>query len=207
MNQHEPKLVAYFVRHGETEGNANGLFRGSLDYPLSERGHKDANKLADYFSNINLGPAYSSDTIRARTTAETVLEPKGMVASETPDLRSWNTGYLSGLPKSKHQNDIDFFQKNENTAIPNGESLNQFRLRVGPRIKNSILKGIQSGVPSITFLHSSGIHELSHILYGDHSYIKVKPGGVVGVYHSGNKLSAKALVNESKGHSDEHFGG
>src|SRR6267142_1929353 len=157
----EGKLVAYFVRHGETEGNANGLFRGSLDYP----------------------------------------------PSETPDLRSWNTGYLSGLPKSKHQNDIDFFQKNENTAIPNGESLNQFRLRVGPRIKNSILKGIQSGVPSITFLHSSGIHELSHILYGDHSYIKVKPGGVVGVYHNGNKLSAKALVNESKGHSDEHFGG
>lgn len=203
----EGELVAYFVRHGETEGNANGLFRGSLDYPLSERGHKDANKLADYFSNINLGHAYSSDASRARTTAETVLEPKGMIASETPDLRSWNTGYLSGLPKSKHQNDIDFFQKNENTVIPNGESLNQFRLRVGPRIKNSILKGIQSGVPSITFLHSSGIHELAHILYGDHSYIKVKPGGVVGVYHSGNKLSAKALVNESKGHSDEHFGG
>ena len=103
--------------------------------------------------------------------------------------------------------DIDFFQKNENTAIPNGESLNQFRLRVGPRIKNSILKGIQSGVPSITFLHSSGIHELSHILYGDHSYIKVKPGGVVGVYHNGNKLSAHALINESKGHNEEHYGG
>jgi broad specificity phosphatase PhoE len=199
MEQENPgKLVAYFVRHGETQGNAAGLFRGSLDYPLSEKGQKDANHLADYFSNINLGTAYSSDTTRTRTTAETVLEPKGMVASETPDLRSWNVGYLSGLEKSKHQNDIDFFQKNENTVIPNGDSLRQFRNRVQPRIKNSILKGIKDGIPSITFTHSSVVQEVSHMIHGDHKLAKVKPGGVIGVYHNGNKLTVKALYKPAK---------
>ncbi len=207
MEQADPKLVAYFVRHGETEGNAKGLFRGALDYPLSDKGQQDANHLKDFFSNIELGHAYSSDTTRARTTAETILEPKGMVASETSDLRAWNTGYLSGLKKSEHQKDVDFFQHNENTDIPNGESLAKFRKRVQPRIKNSILKGMESGVPSITVAHSSIIHELSHMIHGDHNQVKVKPGGVVGVYHHGNKLSTKALVNESGKHQDKGFGG
>lgn len=197
----EGKLVAYFVRHGETPGNAKGLFRGALDFPLSEKGQKDAEHLKDYFSNINLGTAYSSDTQRARSTAETTLEPKGMTASETPDLRSWNVGYLAGLPKSEHQNDIDFFQHNDNTVIPNGESLNQFRRRVQPRIKNSILKGIQEGIPSITFTHSSVVQEVSHLLHNDYKFAKVKPGGVIGVYHNGNKLSVKALFKpDAEGH-------
>jgi bisphosphoglycerate-dependent phosphoglycerate mutase len=207
MNEADPKLVAYFVRHGETAGNAAGLFRGALDFPLSDKGHKDANSLKDYFSGINLGSSYTSDALRTRQTAETVLEPKDMVASETSDLRSWNLGYLSGLPKADHQREVDFFQNNPNQEVPNGESLNHFRNRITPRLKNSIMKGISEGVPSITFLHSSGIHELSHMLYGDHSYVKVKPGGVVGVYKQGNKLSAKALVKNSTGHGDEHYGG
>ncbi len=205
--EESPKLVAYFVRHGETGGNAAGLFRGAIDYPLSAKGIKDANKVKDYFSGIDLGSAYSSDTTRTRQTNEAVLGPKDMVASETSDLRSWNLGYLSGLKKTEHQREIAYFQDNPNQDVPNGESLNKFRGRITPRIKNSILKGIKEGVPSITFLHSSGIHELSHLLYGDHSYIKVKPGGVVGVYKQGNKLTAKALLNESKGHNDEHYGG
>ena len=206
MKQQENKLVAYFVRHGTTEGNENGVFRGPIDYPLDQKGMQDAKSLKDYFAPIALGTAYSSDTQRARTTAETVLEPKGMVASETSDLRSWNVGYLAGLPKSEHQNDVDFFQKHEATIVPNGESLNQFRNRVQPRIKNSIMKGVSSGVPSITFTHSSVIHEVSHMLHGDHMAVKVKPGGVVGVFKSGNKLTAKALYKPEIGKKNEKWG-
>lgn len=202
MNQDNPKLVAYFVRHGETEGNAKGLFRGALDYPLSDKGQQDADRLKDYFSHVVLGHAYCSDTTRARTTAETVLEPKGMVASETSDLRAWNTGYLSGLKKSEHQNDIDFFTKNDNTDIPNGESLTKFRLRVQPRIKTAILNGIQTGTPSITVAHSSIVHELSNMVTGNPHNVKVKPGGVVAVYHQGNKLILKPLFKEAKDEGD-----
>jgi broad specificity phosphatase PhoE len=200
MEQDNPgQLVAYFIRHGETAGNAQGLFRGALDFPLSETGQKDAEALKSFFSNINIGTAYSSDTQRTRHTAETVLEPKGITASETPDLRSWNVGYLAGLPKSENQKDIDFFQHHENTVVPNGESLRQFRNRVQPRIKTSIMKGISDGIPSITFTHSSVIQEVSHMLSGDYKAHKVKPGGVIGVYHNGNKLSVKALFKPSTG--------
>jgi alpha-ribazole phosphatase len=195
-------LVAYFVRHGTTDGNAAGLFRGPIDYPLDAQGVKDAHKLKDFFKDKALGTAYSSDTRRALTTAETVLDSKGITPSETSDLRSWNVGYLAGLPKKENHKDINFFQENENTEVPNGESLAKFRQRVQPRIKNSIMVGIKSPHPSITFTHSSVIHELSHMLYGDHQQVKVKPGGVVGVYKQGNKLSAKALFRESKPESN-----
>jgi hypothetical protein len=53
-------------------------------------------------------------------------------------------------------------------------------------------------VPSVSFVHSSIIHEVSHIITGNHNAVKVKPGGVVGVGWDGKNLSAKALFREQK---------
>jgi len=72
------KLVAYFVRHGETDGNAKGLFRGALDFPLSTKANmmrlvsRITSAILILVLLIVLIPA------RAGTTAETVLEPKAL---------------------------------------------------------------------------------------------------------------------------------
>jgi phosphoserine phosphatase len=191
--------VAYFVRHGSTALNNGNEFRGPMNVPLADNGIQQAKDLNGFFKDKALGSAYSSDMDRVQHTAELAVGDKDLPISTTPDLRSWNVGKFAGKSKSEHQFEIKYYQDNPDEKIPHGESLNQFRNRVQPRIKTAIMAGIHTGVPSVVFTHSSVIHELSHVLYGDHQHIKVKPGGVVAVNWDGKKLSAKGVHRTEKG--------
>jgi phosphoserine phosphatase len=191
--------VAYFVRHGATNLNNSNSFRGPMNVPLAENGIQQGTDLARFFADKPLGAAYSSDMDRVLHTAELAVGGKGIDVSATSDLRSWNVGNFAGKNKPDNKSAIQMYQDNPDEKVPGGESLNSFRSRVQPRIKTAVLSGIHTGVPSVVFTHSSVIHELSHVLYGDHNYIKVKPGGVVGVQWDGKKLSAKTMWRGEKG--------
>jgi broad specificity phosphatase PhoE len=187
------RIVAYVVRHGETQLNAEGRFRGPTDAPLSDKGHEDAENLRKLFSKVSLGAAYTSSKTRAMQTAEHVLDPKGISASPTDSLHAWNVGYLAGEVKKDHKSDIDYFQRNENEQIPAGESLNEFRARVRPALLQAIHKGVTDGDPSVVFAHSSVIHELGNIVHHDHTASLVKPGGVAVVKFDGSHFTAEAF--------------
>jgi broad specificity phosphatase PhoE len=195
----ESKPVAYFVRHGSTTLNNDDCFRGPINAPLAENGISQGKELHSFFQDKVLGSAYSSDMDRVQHTADLAVGDKGLPTSITPDLRSWNVGKFAGRSKPQHQHEIAMYQDNPDEKIPQGESLNQFRNRVQPRIKTAIMAGIHTGVPSVVFTHSSVIHEVSHVLTGDHNYHKVKPGGVLGVMWNGKKLTAKALLHKEQG--------
>jgi broad specificity phosphatase PhoE len=192
------QIVSYFVRHGSTALNQNDSFRGPLNVPLDAEGIQQGKDLNAFFKPIALGAAYSSDMDRTLHTADLALAGKGMSVSPTADLRALNVGNFAGQPKAPNQFQMQYYQDNPNETIPGGESLHAFRKRVQPRIKTAILAGIQTGVPSVSFVHSSIIHEVSHIITGNHNAVKVKPGGVVGVGWDGKNLSAKALFREQK---------
>lgn len=201
-----PKLVSIFVRHGETAGNAKNLFRGKLDFPLDKKGITAAKQMNPIFKKIAVSDVYRSDKTRTEQTAHFALKGTGIEPSVTKDLNAWNLGYLSGKNKDAHKSDVKYFTNNPDTHVPGGESLNAFRNRVQPKVKMIIAKGIKAGVPSVAFTHSSVIHELSHMIHGDPKYVKVKPGGMVGVFHDGDKLSVKALL-KPLGESDLGYGG
>jgi broad specificity phosphatase PhoE len=190
------RVVAYFVRHGETTLNAEGRFRGPSDPPLNDNGTNDAAKLAHYFSDIKLGDAWTSDKQRAVSTAETILDPKGQVANQTPDLHAWNVGYLAGEKKDEPDNQasVGYHQDHPDEAFPNGESLNAFRSRVRPVLLRAIHAGYKSGTPSLVVAHSSVIHELGNLVHQDHTSTVVKPGGVAAVTFDGKAFSAKPIV-------------
>lgn len=189
----EEKTVAYVVRHGETELNADGRFRGDLDPHLDEHGLADADELSGILRNVDLGEAWTSDKTRAEQTAERILEPKGMSASPTKDLRAWNVGYLSGEKKNQHQDDVAYFQRNPNLPIPGGESLNEFRNRVRPQLLQAIKAGLDNGSPSLVVAHSSVIHELGNLIHSDHNAALVEPGGMAAVTYDGKYFRAKAV--------------
>lgn len=59
------------VRHGESEGNVLGVFTGHSGYPLSELGHAQAARTAEYIrAHYQVDAVYSSDLPRAFQTAE-----------------------------------------------------------------------------------------------------------------------------------------
>lgn len=200
------RLVSLFIRHGETAGNAKGLFRGNKDFPLDKHGVAAANRLNTIFKQIKVGDIYRSDTTRTEQTAEHALAGTDREANVSSDLNAWNTGYLSGKSKKEHQNEIHYFTDNPTKKIPGGESLEGFRNRSQPKIKQIIGKGMSGNRPSVAFTHSSIIHELSHMIHGDPHYVKVKPGGMVGVFADGKKLHVKALFKPG-GQGDLNYGG
>lgn len=195
----DPRVVAYFVRHEETALNSEKRFRGPLDPPLDEKGISGLDDTRDYFSNVELGSAFSSDKQRVEQTATGVLQPKGMTFQSDPALRAWNIGYLAGEKKSDHADDISYFQRHPDVQIPSGESLNQFRDRIRPAILRSLQAGVSSDKPSITFLHSSGVKEVSNVIHGDHNKVQVKPGGIAAVTYDGSNFNMKAVLRPKTG--------
>jgi broad specificity phosphatase PhoE len=188
------RVVAYFVRHGETLLNAEGRFRGPIDVPLSDKGENDAEELANFFAKIKLGEAWTSARQRSAVTADTILAPKGMAASPTESLYAWNVGGLAGEKKSDHKSDVEYYQRNPSLPIPGGESLDDFRTRVNPSIKNALYAGIKRGDPSLVVAHSSIIHQVNHLIHQDHTRNLVSPGGVLQVNYNGKQFSTQVAL-------------
>jgi broad specificity phosphatase PhoE len=191
--------VAYFVRHGESTGNAAGTFRGPVDFPLNAEGHRDAKNLGKWFADKDISAVYSSPKTRTRDTAEQIAIPKSLKVQIKDNLGPIDVGYLAGEPKKDHEHVMDYFEKYPNERIPMGESVNEFRARTQPPIKEILVEGAHSPHPVVAVVHSSIIHELNHILTGDHNQTLVKPGGIVGVYqHPTKGLAIKALLYPEK---------
>lgn len=208
MNEHG-KLIAYFGRHGETANNAAGRFRGQSNLPLDENGLKDADRMGQFFKPIDLGGVFASTRDRTIVTARAVADPKSMKVQPMEELNPLNVGYLSGEKKEDHGDVMSYFQNNPDDKIPNGESLNGFRQRTQPAIKKLLKLGMQAKNPMLAVVHSSVIHEVNHLLTGDHKQTLVKPGGVIAVYHHPQKgFHIKALLHPvTTGAGDSKYAG
>jgi broad specificity phosphatase PhoE len=200
--------LAFFVRHGETANNANGKFRGAGNIPLDAKGKQQAKFLGDYFKNIPISKVFSSPKDRAKDTAEAIARPKSLNVEVMNGLQALDVGYLSGEKKSDHEYVMDYFQKFEHEHIPMGDSIKSFRERSQPDIQKIIDLGMNSDVPPLAAVHSSIIHEVNHMLTGDHKQTLVEPGGVIAVYHHpelGFKIKA-VLHPSSKASNTEYTG-
>jgi uncharacterized phosphatase len=201
--------IAYFVRHGETAGNAAGKFRGQSNIPLNSEGKRDAVRLGDYFKDIEISNVYSSDKDRARDTAEEIARPHNLKVNVIPALGPIDVGYLAGEKKTDQTNKVmGYFQKYTSEKIPNGESIDDFRSRTQPAIRRMLIEGKKAVNPVVAAVHSSILHEVNHMLTGDHTQTLVKPGGIVGVYHHPEKgFALKALLYPSTGAGDSKYHG
>lgn len=87
----------YLVRHGQTDMNRTNRLQGITDRPLSARGVKQAQSLAQLLEGVPFTAAYSSDRKRAVQTAEAILQyhPK-LVLHQRAGLREYYFGGLEG---------------------------------------------------------------------------------------------------------------
>jgi broad specificity phosphatase PhoE len=81
------RCVVYLTRHGETEGNRENLFRGSLNFPLNEVGRKQARELAEHMKRrgYEVNRIVSSPLSRAVETAEIIAEILGVERVEVDE--------------------------------------------------------------------------------------------------------------------------
>ena len=86
----------YFVRHAESQANAEGRFAGQQDSPLTERGRRQAEEVAEFLKDVAFDRVISSDLRRARDTAAAIARRHGLGVEAMPDLREIDVGEASG---------------------------------------------------------------------------------------------------------------
>ncbi len=93
-------MLFYFVRHGQTEANSQGLLAGSgLDHPLNESGHLQARSLAAAIRSHIPHPLHrlvASNMLRARETAGYLAAELGLPLELNADFREWDLGEWEG---------------------------------------------------------------------------------------------------------------
>lgn len=67
-------MAVYLVRHGESEGNAAGVFSGITDHPLTALGRAQAVEAAARLSGRRFAVLFTSTLTRAIDTAALILE-------------------------------------------------------------------------------------------------------------------------------------
>jgi len=145
MNQVLP--IVYLARHGETAWTLSGQYTGLTDLALTERGERNACRLAERLSGLSFAKVFTSPLQRAKRTCE--LAGFGAVAEIDQDLVEWNYGEYEGCHSadihSEHP-DWELFRD----GCPGGESPAQAAARAD-RVVNRV-----RAVPGDVLLFSSG---------------------------------------------------
>ena len=85
------------VRHGQSEGNAEGRFGGHTATPLSARGRRQAAATARTLFEEKVTAIYSSDLSRAVETAMPLARLTGLDVERTEAFRERSVGVMEGL--------------------------------------------------------------------------------------------------------------
>jgi 2,3-bisphosphoglycerate-dependent phosphoglycerate mutase len=85
------------IRHGQSEGNAEGRFGGHTRTPLSELGQRQAEATAKLLAQEDFAAIYSSDLTRAIDTAKALGNRIGIDVQPTEAFRERSVGVMEGL--------------------------------------------------------------------------------------------------------------
>lgn len=91
----------YFVRHGQTDWNAQQLVQGHTDRALNIIGEKQAEELQEIFREIHFDMIFSSDLQRAKRTAEIATLERKLAIQTTDVLRERYFGSLEGVHRDE----------------------------------------------------------------------------------------------------------
>ena len=93
-------IAFWFLRHGETDWNAQGLSQGNTDIALNAVGRAQAARAARSLVGLRFASIVASPLSRARDTAQTVAAALGMDFTLDSDLREVGFGEQEGFEGS-----------------------------------------------------------------------------------------------------------
>jgi alpha-ribazole phosphatase len=131
----EPDTELVLVRHGETEWNSGHRVQGHTDVPLSERGRRQAARLAPRLAREPIRALYASDLSRAIQTAEPAAAILGLSIVSSAAFREAHYGAWEGLTvdeiAARYPDDYALWSRDSaRHRPPDGESLEMLQARV-----------------------------------------------------------------------------
>ncbi len=124
------------VRHGETDGNAEGRSQGRRDVPLNDTGRSQAASVGAVVAQLGPTVVYASTASRARATAAYIARPLGLEVQVDERLVEVDHGFLDGMNgeemRAQYGDFIRRWREEDPTdiEIPGGESLGQAQQRM-----------------------------------------------------------------------------
>ena len=143
------------IRHGETEWNSQKRMQGHSNSDLSEVGRGQIQALGELMKNVSFDYIYSSDSLRARQTAEAITQYSGHTLQFDQRIREKNLGVFEGLTsteaKERHPEIYRLFKTaGANYVIDEGESTQQLLERALEFIEEIRLRHPQERVVMVT---------------------------------------------------------
>lgn len=164
--------ILTLVRHGETDGNLEGVWQGSTDAPLTQRGLAQASRVAAYLGerHADASALYSSPLQRAHRTAEVIADALGLELRIEDGLAEYHLGAWEGKTYHdlQHEHRLWHHIKRDPDFAPHGgESPRQ----VTDRFTGALLR-IARRHPArrvIVVCHGGALSmSLGHLLEGDY---------------------------------------
>jgi len=136
------KTEIILIRHGETEWNSQKRMQGHSNSDLSSVGQAQIQALGQWMKNVPFDLIYSSDSLRAKQTAEAITQFSGHELQFDQRLREKNLGVFEGLTseeaRERHPEVFRLFKTaGSKYVIDEGESTQQLQDR-GLEIVNEI---------------------------------------------------------------------
>lgn len=113
--------MLYIMRHGKTDWNEKHKLQGQTDIPLNEEGRSMARDASIKYKDINFDICFSSPLIRAKETAEILLDGRKVPIIEDDRLKEMCFGIYEGVEDSFGMSDCPvniIFQKPEEYKEP-----------------------------------------------------------------------------------------
>lgn len=157
------------IRHGQSEGNAEGRFGGHSATPLSSRGRKEAAAVAQALGKTGVSAIYSSDLPRAVDTAEPLARATKLKIVQTAAFRERHVGCMEGLTFEEaaelHPEDYAaLLRRDFEHVILGGESYRQMLDRAADALDRAI--DMHRGGTIAVFTHTGTICILALHLMG-----------------------------------------
>jgi broad specificity phosphatase PhoE len=164
-----PVTRLYFVRHGQSAGNAEGRFGGHSPTPLTELGKQQAEITAEALAKKKIEAIYSSDLLRAVQTAEPLAAILDLPIITISAFRERKVGVLEGktFDESKAEFPKDYYalvNRNIHHVITEGESYRQL-LKRATNALHEVLR-THYGESIVIFSHTGVICFLTLYLLG-----------------------------------------
>ena len=122
------------IRHGKTEWNSQKRMQGHSNSDLSSVGQAQIQALGQWMKNVPFDLIYSSDSLRAKQTAEAITQFSGHELQFDQRLREKNLGVFEGLTseeaRERHPEVFRLFKTaGSKYVIDEGESTQQLQDR------------------------------------------------------------------------------
>jgi probable phosphoglycerate mutase len=148
------------MRHGKTDWNAQNKLQGRTDIPLNDEGRRMAEEAGKRYADIHFDVCYCSPLIRAKETAEIVLQGRNVPIITDERLIEMSFGIYEGIDNIYQAVDSPInvlFQHPEKytTSVGNAESLDELYQRTGAFLHEVIEPQMRQGKDILIMGHGA----------------------------------------------------